>query len=171
VSDDGRAHRARDAGTGGHGSEDDPFAADSHAADLSAGDLHADDRHAADLHLGDQHADDRFADDLYDETTLAAIDGWAPPPEPTPGPGISGWRRTSASGAVLGAALLGLGDALEARQPRDRPPIVMDDPGQPYDPDALVDVDFAEGSPAATTARLRPPGGRPDGDGETRAVL
>ena len=73
--------------------------------------------------------EDRFGEPLYDDETIAAIEGWSPAPGPPTRPGTSGWRRTSASGAVLGAALLGLGDALEGRRLRERPPIVVDDPG------------------------------------------
>jgi hypothetical protein len=36
---------------------------------------------------------------------------------------------------------------------------VTDDPGQPEDPDALVDLDFDPSSPADTVARLRAPRG------------
>lgn len=107
-------------------------------------------------------SDDGFGEELYDEETLAAIDGWSPPPDPPSPPGISGWRRSSASGAVLGAALLGLGRALEGDEPREQLPIVVDEPGETPDPEALVDLHFDPDSPAATTARLR----RVAGDGE-----
>jgi hypothetical protein len=96
--------------------------------------------------------EDRFGDGLYDDETVAAIEGWERPPPPAPPPSTGGWRR-SAAGAVFGAALLGLGEALEGRALRERPPIVADDPGEVPDPDALVDVDFDPASPAATTAR------------------
>jgi hypothetical protein len=124
----------------------------------------------------DGRAHDRpFADDLYDDETLAAIEGWVRTPDAPEVPGLSGWRRTSATGAVLGAAMLGLGEALEGRRPRDRPPIVMDDPGQPDDPDALVDLDFDPTSPTDTVARLRAAGsGRGQGSaggGEERRQL
>lgn len=109
----------------------------------------------------DQPFDDQpFDDGLYDDETRAAIEGWVGPAAPgDAAPGLSGWRRTSATGAVLGAALLGLGDALEARRLRDQPPLVTEDPGQPEDPDALVDLDFDPTSPTDTVARLRA-GGR-----------
>ncbi|MDQ3372138.1 MAG: hypothetical protein M3482_05330 [Actinomycetota bacterium] len=98
---------------------------------------------------------ERFGEELYDDETIAAIEGWSPAAGSSGRPGIGGWRRSSASGAVLGAALLGLGDALEGRRPRERPPIVDDDPGEPHDPEALVELHFDPDSPAATTARLR----------------
>lgn len=107
-------------------------------------------------------SEERFGEQLYDDETIAAIEAWAPGPGSETRPGVSGWRRTSASGAVLGAALLGLGDALEGRRLRERPPIVVDDPGEPLDPDALVELHFDPRSPAATTARLRR-AGRGDG--------
>ena len=100
-------------------------------------------------------SEDRFGEELYDDETIAAIEGWSPPAGDADGPGISGWRRTSASGAILGAALLGLGEALEGRRPRERPPIVVDDAGEPLDPEALVELHFDPDSPAATTALLR----------------
>lgn len=106
--------------------------------------------------------EDRFGHELYDDETLAAIDRWEPSPPRSPRATISGWRRGSASGAVVGATLLGLGEALEGRGPRECPPIVKDDPGEPPEPGALVDVDFDPRSPRATTARLRLPRGRVD---------
>ena len=99
--------------------------------------------------------DGAFADDLYDDETLAAIEGWVRSPGAPDVAGLRGWRRTSATGAVLGAAMLGLGEALEGRRLRDQPPIVMDDPGQPDDPEALVDLDFDPTSATGTVARLR----------------
>ena len=100
--------------------------------------------------------EDRFGDGLYDEETVAAIEGWERPLPPAPPSSTRGWRR-SAAGAVVGAARLGMGEALEGRALRERPPIVIDDPGEAPDPDALVDVDFDPQSPARTTARhLRP---------------
>jgi hypothetical protein len=92
---------------------------------------------------------------LYDDETRAAIDAWAPPAGSPPRAGVAGWRRRSATGAVLGAALLGLGDALEGRRRREQPPIVSEDPGQPHDPDALVEVHLDPSSPAATVAVVR----------------
>lgn len=98
---------------------------------------------------------DRFGDGFYDEGTVAAIEGWEPSSPPGP-PSTSGWRR-SAAGAVVGAALLGLGEAIGGRSLRERPPIVVDGPGEAPDPEALVAVDFDPCSPAATTVRhLRP---------------
>ena len=99
--------------------------------------------------------EDHFGEELYDDETIAAIEGWSPALDAPVRPSSAGWRRTSASGAVLGAALLGLGDALEGRRLRERPPIVVDDPGEPLDPEALVELHFDPDSPAATTARLR----------------
>ena len=95
---------------------------------------------------------DPFDDGLYDPATLAAIEGWERH-DPAPPPRTPAWRR--AAGAVLGAALLGLGEALEGRRRREQPPLVAEDPGQPHDPEALVDLDFDPSSPARTTARLR----------------
>ena len=116
-----------------------------------------------------------FDDELYDDETRAAIEGWVEAPDARDVPGLSGWRRTSATGAVLGAAMLGLGDALEGRRLRDQPPIVVDDLGQPDDPEALVDLDFDPTSPSDTVARLRPGGrggpGRSPGGGEQRCQL
>lgn len=93
--------------------------------------------------------------DLYDDETQAAIDAWAPPAGSPARAGMAGRRRRSATGAVLGAALLGLGDALEGRRRRERPPIVSEDPGQPHDPDALVEVHLDPTSPAASLAVVR----------------
>lgn len=92
-------------------------------------------------------------DQVYDEATLAAIEGWAP--TVASDVDVAGWWRTSAAGAVLGAALLGLGEALEDRRPRDQPAATAPDPGQPRDPDALVELDFDPASPRTTTARIR----------------
>lgn len=92
---------------------------------------------------------------LYDDETRAAIEAWAPPTRPPARGGLAGWRRRSATGAVLGAALLGLGDALEGRRRDERLPIVSEDPGQPHDPDALVEVHLHPSSPAATVAVVR----------------
>jgi hypothetical protein len=95
--------------------------------------------------------------DLYDEETLAAIEAGPRAVAETPRPaGLGGLRHTGGAGAIVAAAMLGLGDVLEGRRARERPPIVADDPGQPLDPDALVDVDFDPGSPTATRATLRP---------------
>jgi hypothetical protein len=83
----------------------------------------------------------------------------APPDagRPSPAPGIGSWRHRSSAGAIAAAALLGLGDALEGRQARERPAIVSDEPSQPLDPEALVDVDLEDGSPMTTWVRLRTP--------------
>ena len=106
--------------------------------------------------LDDGRFDDgRFDDGLYDDETRAAIEGWVGSAGARDVPGLSGWRRTSATGAVLGAAMLGLGEALEGRRLRDQPPIVTDAPGEPDDPEALVELDFDPTSPADTVARLR----------------
>ena len=110
--------------------------------------------HYGSVHDG-PYADDLYDDDLYDDETLAAIEGWVRSQGAPEVAGLSGWRRTSATGAVLGAAMLGLGEALEGRRRRDEPPIVMDDPGQPDDPEALVDLDFDPTSATGTVARLR----------------
>ncbi len=125
------------------------------------------DRPEADVVAGDgpRHGGP-FGDDLYDDETRAAIEGWVGSPGAPEVPGLSGWRRTSATGAVLGAAMLGLGEALEGRRLRDQPPVVMDDPGQPDDPEALVDLDFDPTSPADTVARLRAAGPGRQGSAE-----
>jgi hypothetical protein len=85
------------------------------------------------------------------EGNEAADDG------PATGTGIAAWRHRSGAGAIAAAALLGIGDALEGRRVRERPAIIVDDPGEPVDPDALVEVELEEGSPLATWVRLRRP--------------
>jgi hypothetical protein len=129
----------------------------------STEDLRADEREG--------HAGDGDAFGLYDDETLAAIDGWEPSTGSPARASMAGWRRRSATGAVLGAALLGLGDALEGRRRREQPPIVSEDPGQPHDPDALVEVHLDPTSPAASVAvvRHRPGRGGP-GAGTTPAL-
>lgn len=92
---------------------------------------------------------------LYDEGTLAAITGAGQATPTTSRAGMGGWRHTSGAGAIAAASVLGLGEALEGRPTTRPPPIVADDPGQPLDPSALVEVDFDPDSPIATRARLR----------------
>ena len=113
---------------------------------------------------GERHGGPPEADELYDERTLAAIEAWQPPPPAGSSTPAEGRRRRRAAGVAVSAALLGLGEALEGRRPRERPPIVVDAPGEPPDPDALVVVDFDPGSPWDTVARRRRP--QPAGGGD-----
>ena len=89
--------------------------------------------------------------ELYGEDEWAAIAGWSPP---HPSPGVAGWRRSSAAGAVFAAALLGLRDALEPERDEE-PAIVVDHAGEPDDAQAPVSVTLDPDDPSASVAVLR----------------
>ena len=88
---------------------------------------------------------------FYEDDELAAIDGWRlAVVEGGTRPAVSGLRRRSAGGTVVGAAMLGLREVLEPR--RDQPPIVVEAPGKPDDPAASVTLHFDPDRPDATVA-------------------
>ena len=90
-------------------------------------------------------------DELYDEEEWAAIQAWSPQ---RPAPGVAGWRRTSAVGAVLAGTLLGLREALEPPVD-DEQAVVVDHAGPDLDPEAPVEVWLDPETPAASVAVLR----------------
>ena len=100
---------------------------------------------------------------LYEHEERAAIDSWrsrrsgsvggphhgSSDPRPI---GPAAWRRSSASGAVAAAVLLGLRDVLEP--PADDEVQVVVDADEPADPDGPVVVRFDPDEPANTVAVL-----------------
>ena len=80
--------------------------------------------------------DDRDLGVIYDAQTIAALDGWEPPPtgaEGSPLPSrLVRWSRGSAMGAVLTGMALGLQEVLEPR--RDAAIVIeVDADGEPHD--------------------------------------
>lgn len=93
---------------------------------------------------------------LYDEDERAAIEAWRARRAAARHPsGVASWRRTSASGAVVAAVLLGIRDALEDRPRDEEVLLVVDEPGEPDDPSARFDLDFDPADPRATTVTFR----------------
>lgn len=64
------------------------------------------------------------------------------------------WRRRTASGVVATAMSLGLRSALEERQAGEA--IVVDVAGDPWDPDAPLELHLDDRGPAETWAVARP---------------
>ncbi|MBW3611948.1 MAG: hypothetical protein KY438_10550 [Actinobacteria bacterium] len=91
---------------------------------------------------------------IYDEQEQAAIDGWRAREVRRGDAGVAGLRRSTASGALAAAVLLGLREVLEP-SPDDEPAVVVDAPGEPDDPRASLVVRFDPDSPAATVAIVR----------------
>ena len=92
---------------------------------------------------------------LYDDDERSAIEAWRAVRRPARPAGVAGWRHTSASGAMVAAVLLGIRDALEDRPRDEEVLLVVDDPGQPDDPDAPFDLAFDPDDPRATVVTFR----------------
>ncbi|MDQ3680673.1 MAG: hypothetical protein M3378_09070 [Actinomycetota bacterium] len=67
--------------------------------------------------------------------------------------GASGWRRRTAVGAVFTAVSLGL--RAVAEDPKERPAIVVDAPGEPFWPPRPLELHFLPGAPAQTWVVMR----------------
>lgn len=106
---------------------------------------------------------------LYDEEEQAAIDGWRPTPARPPEVGVAGLRRSTTSGALMAAMMLGLREVLEP-PPDDEQAMVVDAPGEPEDPKAALVLRFDPDSPDKTVAILRggtdQPGWSPEDRGD-----
>ena len=63
------------------------------------------------------------------------------------------WRRSTASGSILGAVALGLREVFE--NPREEAPIVMEAPGEPPGP-RRIELDLDPDDPTASTVTYRP---------------
>lgn len=63
------------------------------------------------------------------------------------------WRRSTASGSILGAVALGLREVFE--NPREEAPIVMEAPGEPPGP-RRIELDLDPDDPGASTVTYRP---------------
>ncbi|MGA2837213.1 MAG: hypothetical protein ABSF84_11505 [Acidimicrobiales bacterium] len=75
---------------------------------------------------------------------------------------FSNWMKRSATGAVLSGIALGLQHALEEK--RQLPAFVMEAPGEPEDPDAMITLHFDPDDPTNTVAVIRqPPSTGPEG--------
>jgi hypothetical protein len=72
--------------------------------------------------------------------------------EPPIAPGVAGWRRRSAAGAVAAAVLIGIQEALDPER-RDEP--VVEVGVVPTDPGGDVELRFDEVSPRRTVAVVR----------------
>ncbi len=106
---------------------------------------------------------------LYDEEEQAAIDGWRPAPALSHEDGVAGLRRSTTSGALMAAMMLGLREVLEP--PRDdEQAVVVDAPGEPDDPSASLVLRFDPDSPDKTVAIVRggtdQPGWSPEDRGD-----
>ncbi len=91
---------------------------------------------------------------IYDAEEQAAIDAWRPPEDRREDAGVAGLRRSTTSGALVAAVLLGLREVLEP-PPDDEQAVVVDAPGEPDDLEAPLVVRFDPDSPAATVAIVR----------------
>ena len=56
---------------------------------------------------------------------------------------------------MVAAVLLGIRDALEDRRQDEEVLLVVEDPGQPDDPDATFELDFDPDDPRATVVTFR----------------
>jgi hypothetical protein len=68
---------------------------------------------------------------------------------------FNNWMKRSATGAVMTGIAVGLHEALEL--PKPQVPFVIEAPGEPDDPDGLIDLRFDPDSPADTVAVIRRP--------------
>lgn len=91
---------------------------------------------------------------IYDAEERAIIDAWRPPQDRRGEAGVAGLRRSTTSGALAAAVLLGLREVLEP-PPDDEQAVVVDAPGEPDDPTASLVLCFDPESPAATVAIVR----------------
>lgn len=66
---------------------------------------------------------------------------------------LAGWRRRTATGAVLSAVALGLQEALE---PKEEKPLVIEADGEPVDEDDAVNAFLVPGMPEASWVVVRP---------------
>jgi hypothetical protein len=90
-------------------------------------------------------------DDVYDEVTLARIDRSVPSPAR---PVVTGWRRGTATGALVTGLVVGLRDVVE---PARRDVIVEEvDLFGRVDPAAPVVYVHVPGAPALSRASVRP---------------
>lgn len=95
----------------------------------------------------------RGLDEVYDEATLAAIDGSGPVRAPQPGPtagGLAAWRL---GGAITVAALGGVADAVGASRPE--PEVAWYTPTGPTVAEGVA-VLLVPGNPAASHIVVSP---------------
>jgi hypothetical protein len=93
-------------------------------------------------------------DDLYDEATLVALDRFVRIRRPVPAVVAAGWRGRLGAGAIVTAAMIGVGEALDPD--RNEPVIEEVDVDGPPDPRQPVTVHVVPGIPQATRAVVRP---------------
>lgn len=91
---------------------------------------------------------------IYDEAERAAIDAWRPAETRRGDAGVAGLRRSTSSGALAAAIMLGLREVLEP-PPDDEQAVVVDAPGEPEDPTAPLVLRFDPESPGDTVAIVR----------------
>lgn len=92
-------------------------------------------------------------DDLYDEDTLAAIDGWQPGRGSEPTGHHGGWRGRVAAGTLTATIMTGIKDALDPPEPDE---VVELRPELRIERRSAVTVFFVPGDPQATLAVVRP---------------
>ncbi len=91
---------------------------------------------------------------IYDEAEQVVIDNWRPAGTRRGDAGVAGLRRSTSSGALAAAIMLGLREVLEP-PPEDEQAVVVDAPGEPEDPAAPLVLRFDPESPAGTVAIVR----------------
>lgn len=78
---------------------------------------------------------------------------------------VESWRTRSATGAVISAMAMGLRQVFMPEQ--EKPAIIAEAPGDPYDDEDPIVVDYVADDASGTTVILRPwllPGAEPGGD-------
>jgi hypothetical protein len=90
-------------------------------------------------------------EELYDDETLAALDGWHDRATPAPAHGV---RGGAAAGALVAVLALGMQEVLDPRPPEEV--VIEVDAREPYDPDQPVRLVYVPHAPRATKAFVRP---------------
>jgi hypothetical protein len=93
-------------------------------------------------------------DDLYDPRTVVALDRFVRTRHPVPAVVAAGWRGKLGAGAIVTAAMIGVGDVLDPE--RNEPVIEEIDDDGPVGPLQPVTVHLVPGLPSATSAVVRP---------------
>lgn len=89
----------------------------------------------------DLNVSDEFDESAFDEEPIE------------PSGQLQKWRRSTASGSIMGAVALGLREVFE--NPREEAPIVMEAPGEPPGPRRLQ-LELDPDDPGASTVTFRP---------------
>ena len=90
---------------------------------------------------GTESVEDEFDESAFEDTEIE------------PSGQLQRWRRSTASGSILGAVALGLREVFE--NPREEAPIVMEAPGEPPGP-RRIQLDLDPDDPGASTVTYRP---------------